>query len=170
MLGRRSGQTWQRVGYLLHGEWLLALFCRFWRAGAFVYARRYLRFLHSGGGGFFVEESLALRCVPGHMMHDCPSQGHWLRAQCWRTSEGHRRRRRVPIAPKDFGVGGVKWLKESVRSCLLKRISIGWFHPFLAVPVASVVRWLLRMSLVSANAGWGCVSCVVHLKACLLPL
>lgn len=76
-------------------------------------------------------------------------------------------RRKVQIAHKDIGVGGVKWFKESVRSRLLKRISNRWFHPFLVVPVASIVCWLLRMSLVSVNAGWGCVSCVVHIKACL---
>lgn len=106
-------------------------------------------------------------CPRPHHAPFCPSHGHRFRAQCWLTRGGIGGR--VQIAHKDIRVGGVKWFEQSMCSCRLKRESIGWFHPFLVVPVANVC-WLLRMSLVSVNADWGHVSCVVHIKAWLFPL
>lgn len=164
MLGRGSGQTWQSVDYLPHGEWLLALLSIILSvelADEFLYVRRYLF------RGILCWGVFGLWCVPGHIMHHSANHRDTDSVHNADGPEGGKggrcRLHLPPMPPLDIGVGGGKWFKESVRSCLLKRISNGWFHPFLVVPVASVVRWLLRMSLVCVNAS--CVSCVVRIKA-----
>lgn len=119
--------------------------------------------LHSGGD--LLSSVWAFQCVPDHTNAPlCPSQG--TPNQSTMLTDRKRHRRRVQIAYKDYVVGGGK----VCAYIFLKRESIEWLHPFLVVLLASVVCRLLRMSLVSVNAGWGHVSCVVHMKAGLFPL
>lgn len=161
MLERGSEQTWESEDYLLHGE----LFAMYWSLSLWALIIFVIVFvcvcICAAQQGWVVWRVCRSRClgtqsVPGHTMHHSALHTHRdTFIQSTMLTDWKRRGGVGRWGTKAFGWSkraGEKFKKVCVR-VIWKEIE--WFHPFSVVLVASVVCWLLSMSLASVNAGCG---------------
>lgn len=81
MLAKRSGQTWESVDYLLHGELLLSalsIICKCVRGGVFVCVVTRM----CCTAGMICCGVFGLQCVPDHTIHHSALHKDTESAQC----------------------------------------------------------------------------------------